>query len=121
MVRAVASARAASWGKDVVAVTLDWVIDRIALCRPTVNDSSSAVTGAGAWPRRARAPAASLAATAAVLARTSWVPQIQAQNSWITSRGAPEPSTGPDVRSPAPVIVALSCPNVVSEAGQRSR
>ena len=56
---------------------------------------------------------------AAALARTSWVAVIQAQNSWMTSRGVPDRSTGPDVRSPAPAMVVLSSPNVVSDAGQR--
>jgi len=37
----------------------------------------------------------------------------------MTSRGVPERSTGPDVRFPAPVMVVLSSPNVVSDAGQR--
>jgi hypothetical protein len=44
---------------------------------------------------------------------------IQAQNSPMTSRGEAERSTGPEVRSPAPVMVVLSSPNVVSDAGQR--
>jgi hypothetical protein len=44
---------------------------------------------------------------------------IQARNSWMTSRGEPGRSTGPDVRSPAPTIVVLSSPKVVSDAGQR--
>ena len=34
----------------------------------------------------------------------------------MTSRGQPDRSTGPEVRFPAPVIVALSSPNVVSDA-----
>jgi hypothetical protein len=34
----------------------------------------------------------------------------------MTSRGDPERSTGPLVRLPAPAIVALSSPNVVSDA-----
>jgi hypothetical protein len=44
---------------------------------------------------------------------------IQAQNSWMTSRGEPERSTGPGERSPASAMVALSSPNVVSDVGQR--
>ena len=34
----------------------------------------------------------------------------------MTSRGHPERRTGPDVRFPAPAIVVLSSPNVVSAA-----
>jgi len=45
----------------------------------------------------------------------------QAQASEMTRRGDPERSTGPDVRFPAPVIVALSSPNVVSDALHRAR
>jgi hypothetical protein len=42
------------------------------------------------------------------------------QNSCMTRRGEPERSTGPDVRSPAPAMVALSSPNVVSDALHRA-
>ena len=34
----------------------------------------------------------------------------------MTSRGEPDRRTGPEVRFPAPVIVALSSPKVVSDA-----
>src|SRR5262249_46711024 len=34
----------------------------------------------------------------------------------MTKRGDPDRSTGPEVRFPAPVIVVLSSPNVVSDA-----
>ena len=59
---------------------------------------------------------ASLRSAAASLARTSWVAVSQAQASWMTRRGEPERRTGPEVRFPAPVIVVLSSPNVVSDA-----
>ena len=39
----------------------------------------------------------------------------------MTSRGDPDRRTGPLVRFPAPVIVALSSPNVVSDALHRVR
>ena len=81
-----------------------------------MKDSSSAVTRAWLLRRSARAAAAWLRSAAAALARTSWVAVSQAQASEMTSRGDPDRSTGPDVRSPAPVIVALSSPNVVSDA-----
>jgi len=45
----------------------------------------------------------------------------QAQASWMARRGDPDRSTGPDVRFPAPVIVVLSSPNVVSDALHRVR
>ena len=45
-----------------------------------------------------------------------WVAVSQAQASWMTRRGEPDRSTGPDVRFPAPVMAALSSPNVVSDA-----
>ena len=96
-------------------------MDRIAWWRPAVKDSSSAVTGALFLRRRARAAAASLRSAAAALARTSWVAVSQAQASWMTSRGEPERRTGPLVRFPAPVIVVLSSPNVVSDALHRVR
>jgi hypothetical protein len=60
--------------------------------------------------------AAWLCRAAAALARTRWVAVSQAQASEMTRRGDPDRSTGPEVRFPAPVIVALSSPNVVSEA-----
>ena len=66
--------------------------------------------------RRARAAAASVRSAAASLARTSWVAVSQAQASWMTSRGEPDRRTGPEVRFPAPAIVDLSSPNVVSDA-----
>ena len=96
-------------------------MERIAWRQAAVKDSSSAVTGARSFRRRARAAAASLRSAAAALARTSWVPVSQAQASWMTSRGDPDRSTGPLVRFPAPVIVALSSPNVVSDALHRVR
>jgi hypothetical protein len=80
-----------------------------------VKDSSSAVTGALSFRRRARACAAGRC-RAAALTRTNWVAVSQAQASWMTRRGEPERSTGPDVRFPAPAMVALSSPNVVSDA-----
>lgn len=101
-------------------MTWDQVIDRIAFCRTAVKETSSAVTGpASPRRRRPRTAAASLSSAVAALARTSWVAVSQAQNSWTASRGVPERSTGPEVRSPAPAMVALSCPNVVSDADQR--
>ena len=96
-------------------------MERIAWCRAAVKDSSSAVTGAWSLRRRARAAACSLRSAAAALARTSWVAVSQAQASWMTSRGDPERRTGPLVRFPAPVMVALSSPNVVSDALHRVR
>jgi len=83
-----------------------------------VKDSSSAVTGTAFSLRSARAAAAPARSAAASLARTSWVAvsQAQAQASWMTSRGEPDRRTGPEVRLPAPAIVDLSSPNVVSEA-----
>ena len=87
-----------------------------------MKDSSSAVTGpASGRRRRARASAAWLCRAAAALARTSWVAVSQAQASWMARRGDPDRSTGPDVRFPAPVIVVLSSPNVVSDALHRVR
>ena len=91
-------------------------MDRMAWCQTAVKDSSSAVTGAASFRRRARAAACSLRSAAAALARISWVAVSQAQASWMTSRGHPDRSTGPEVRFPAPVIVALSSPKVVSDA-----
>ena len=91
-------------------------MDRIAWWRTAVKDSSSAVTGPPFVRRRARAAAASLRRAAAALARTSWVAVSQAQASWMTRRGDPDRSTGPDVRFPAPVMAVLSSPNVVSDA-----
>src|SRR6266566_5101774 len=84
--------------------------------RTAVKDSSSVVTGALSLRRRARACAAWLPTAAAALARISWVAVSQAQASEMTRRGDPERSTGPDVRFPAPVMVALSSPKVVSDA-----
>ena len=55
------------------------------------------------------------------LARVIWVAVSQAQASEMTRRGDPERSTGPLVRFPAPVIVVLSSPNVVSDALHRVR
>ena len=87
-----------------------------------MKDSSSAVTGpASGRRRRARASAAWPCRAAAALARTSWVAVSQAQASWMARRGDPDRSTGPDVRFPAPVIVVLSSPNVVSDALHRVR
>jgi hypothetical protein len=40
----------------------------------------------------------------------------QAQGSWMTSRSDPDRRTGPDARFPAPAIVVLPSPNVVSAA-----
>ncbi len=114
--RAAPSAAAVIASSDEVAVT--WVdsMERSMWRRAAVKDSSSAVTGTASWRRSARAAAASLRSAAASLARTSWVPVSQAQASWMTRRGEPERRTGPEVRFPAPVIVALSSPNVVSDA-----
>ena len=71
----------------------------------------------GGVPAAQRAGRGGLAGrAAAALARTSWVAVSQAQASWMTRRGEPERSTGPEVRFPAPVMVVLSSPNVVSDA-----
>jgi hypothetical protein len=94
-------------------------MDRTEWWRTAVKDSSSAVTGALSLRRRARACAAALRRAAAALARTSWAAVSQASE--MTRRGDPDRSTGPDVRFPAPVIVALSSPNVVSAALHRAR
>jgi hypothetical protein len=114
--RAVASAAAASAFSDDEAVTWVDVMDRMAWRRAAVKDSSSAVTRARLWRRSARAAAASVRSAAAPLARTSWVAVSQAHASWMTSREEPERRTGPLVRFPAPAMVALSSPNVVSDA-----
>src|SRR5215475_2133188 len=114
--RAAASAAAPSTCSDDEAVTWDDIMDRIAWRTAAVKDSSSAVTGALSLRRSARACAASLRRAAAALARASWVAVSQAQASWMTKRGDPDRSTGPEVRFPAPVIVVLSSPNVVSDA-----
>jgi hypothetical protein len=106
--RALASASAASCGRVVVAVARVWAMDRIVLCQPAVNESSSLVSGPLSWRRRSWRAGGVAARAAAVLASTSWVPHIQAQNTWTAGRGRLERSTGPDVRSPAPVLVA--CP-----------
>jgi hypothetical protein len=116
MARAAASAAAASACSDDDAVTWVDVMDRIEWCRAAVKDSSSVVTRARLLLRRARAAAAWPRSAAAALARTSWVAASQAQASWMTSRGRPDRRTGPEVRFPAPAIVALSSPNVVSAA-----
>ncbi|HET9975539.1 MAG TPA: hypothetical protein VFQ68_45440 [Streptosporangiaceae bacterium] len=79
------------------------------------------VTRARLWRRRARAAAAWLRSAAAALVRTSWVAASQVQASEMTSRGRPDRRTGPEVRFPAPVIVALSSPNVVSRTGRSAR
>ena len=79
-----------------------------------VKDSPSAVTGALCFLRRARAAAYSPRSAVAPDARVSWVAVSQAQASWMTSRGEPDRRTGPLVRFPAPAIVVLSSPNVVS-------
>ena len=102
-------------------VAVTWVVsmERTAWCQAAVKDSSSAVTGCVSVRRRARAAASSLRSVAASLARTSWVAASQAQASCRTSRGQPERRTGPEVRFPAPVMVALSSPNVVSDALHR--
>src|SRR5271169_991722 len=86
-----------------------------------VKDSSSAVTRAPSLRRRARACAASPCRAAAALARASWAAVSQAHASWMTSCGEPDRSTGPDVRFPAPVMVVLPSPNVVSDALHRVR
>ena len=62
------------------------------------------------FPAQARAAAAPVRSAAAALARTSWVAVSQAQASEMTSRGDPDRRTGPEVRFPAPVMVALSSP-----------
>src|SRR5438128_752976 len=118
MVRVCRTARAAAViaSSDDDAVTWEDVMDRIAWRHVAVKDSSSAVTGAWFLRRSARAAAASLCSAAAALARTSWVAVSQAQASEMTRRGDPDRSTGPEVRFPAPVTVALSSPNVVSDA-----
>ena len=116
MARAAEPAVAASASSDEVAVTWVDVMERITWWRAAVKDSSSAVTGAASFLRRARAAACSPRSAAAALARVSWVAVSQAQASWMTSRGEPDRRTGPEVRFPAPVIVALSSPNVVSDA-----
>ena len=114
---AAASAAAASPARDEVAVT--WVVsmERTAWCQAAVKDSSSAVTGLASVRRRARAAASSLRRAAASLARTSWVPASQAQASCSASRGQPERRTAGSV--PAPAMVALFSPNVVSNAVHR--
>jgi hypothetical protein len=94
-------------------------MERTAWCQAAVNDSSSAVTGLASARRSARAAASSLRSVAASPARTSWVPASQAQISCSASRGQPERTTGPEVRFPAPVMVALFSPNVVSDAVHR--
>jgi hypothetical protein len=94
-------------------------MERTAWCQPAVNDSSSAVTGLAPARRRARAAAWSVRRVAAWLARTSWAEVSQAQASCSASRGQPERRTGPEVRFPAPAIVRLSSPNVVSDAVHR--
>ncbi len=114
--RAAASAAAPSASSDDDAVTCEDAMERIAWRQPAVKDSSSVVTGALSLRRRARAAAVWPRSAAAALARTSWVAVSQAHASWMTRRGDPDRSTGPDVRLPAPVIVALSSPNVVSDA-----
>src|SRR5260370_6174831 len=81
-----------------------------------VKDSSSAVTGAASFLRSARAAASPLRSAAAALARTSWVAVSQAQASEMTSRRDPDRRTWPDVLFPAPAMVVLSSPNVVSHA-----
>src|SRR5450755_3404833 len=116
MARAAESAVALSASSDEVAVTWVDVMERIMWWRAAVKDSSSAVTGAASLRRRARAAACSPRSAAASLARVSWVAVSQAQASEITSRGDPERRTGPLVRFPAPVIVVLSSPKVVSDA-----
>src|SRR6266700_3754229 len=119
--REAASAAAASASSDDDAVTWEDVIDRIVWRQTAVKDSSSAVTGALSFRRRARAAAASLRRAVAALARTSWVAVSQAQASEMTSCVDAERSTGPEVRSPAPAMVALSSPKVVSDALHRVR
>src|SRR6266702_3452320 len=119
--RAAVSAAAAIASSDDVAVTWADVIERIMWRTTAVKDSSSAVTGAASSRRRARACAASLRSAAAALARVIWVAVSQAQASWMTRRGDPDRRTGPLVRFPAPVIVVLSSPNVVSDALHRVR
>src|SRR5216683_464914 len=119
--RAAASAAAAMASSDDDVVTWEEVMERIAWRQTAVKDSSSGVTGVSCLRRRVRAAAASLCSAAAALARTSWVAASQAQASWMTRRGDPERSTGPEVRCPAPVIVVLSSPNVVSDALHRAR
>ena len=114
--RAAASAAAAIASGDDVAVTWVDVMERIMWCRQAVKDSSSAVTGAASFLRSARAAASLPRSAAAALARTSWVAASQAQASEMTSRGDPDRRTGPDVRCPAPAMVVLSSPNVVSDA-----
>jgi hypothetical protein len=91
-------------------------MDRIEWYRAAVKDSSSVVTRARLLRCRARAAAAWLRSAAAALARTSSVAASQAQASWMTSRGQPDRRTGPEVRFPTPVIVALSSPNLISAA-----
>ena len=119
---AAASAAAASAASDDDAVTWDDVMARIACWRAAVKDSSSAVTGAPSARRRARAAAASLRRAAAALARTSWVAAQPGPGFGDDQpRGACRRSTGPLVRFPAPVIVVLSSPNVVSDALHRVR
>ena len=115
MARAAESAVALSASSDDVAVTWVDVMERIMWWRAAVKDSSSAVTGALSLRRRARAAACPLRSAAASPARVSWVAVSQAQASWMTSRGLPDRRTGPLVRFPAPAIVALSSPKVVSE------
>src|SRR5487761_1098667 len=114
--RAAASAAAAIAARDEVAVTWLVSMERTAWRQAAVNDSSSAVTGRASLRRRARAAASSPRSVAASLARTSWVPASQAQASCSTSGGEPERKTGPLVRFPAPAMVALSSPKVVSDA-----
>ena len=97
---------------------MTWVdsMERSMWRRAAVKDSSSAVTATASRRRSARAAAASLRSAAAWLARTSWVAVSQAQASSDDQAGGAGAQTGPQVRFPAPVIVVLSSPNVVSDA-----
>src|SRR5271170_898352 len=114
--RAAVSAAAVSASTDDDAVTWEDVMERTEWRQTAVKDCSSALTGALSSRRSARAAAASLRSAAAALARTSWVAVSQAQASEMTSRGDPDRSTGPLVRFPAPAMVILSSPKVVSDA-----
>jgi len=88
--------------------------------RAAVKDSSSAVTGT-ASRRPQRACGCRLAAQRGGFAgahQLGWR-WSQAQASWMTRRGEPGAQDGGRrVRFPAPVIVVLSSPNVVSDALQ---
>jgi hypothetical protein len=86
-----------------------------------VKDFSSAVTGATSRRRSVRAPASSLRSASAALARVSRAAVSQAPGFLDDQPRGAGPQDRPEVRLPAPVIVVLSSPNVVSDAPRRVR